>query len=215
MKDIAIYGAGGLGREVAAMLEYMTWNNPEGWNFLGFFDDGKKAGDEIDGLGRVLGGINDLNKINRPLSVALCFGDPATTSLIFSKITNPLISFPNLICIDFFVSNRKTLKLGQGNVILGSCISTVGVSLGNFNLLNGSVTLGHDVNIGDYNVFMPGCRISGEVSIGNECLFGAGCFVKQQLTIPDRVTLSPLSPLLTKPKPDSLYIGNPAKRFKF
>jgi UDP-3-O-[3-hydroxymyristoyl] glucosamine N-acyltransferase len=62
---------------------------------------------------------------------------------------------------------------------------------------------------------MPGTRISGEVTIGNSNLFGAMSFVKQLLTIPDNITLSPLSALLTKPKAGNLYIGNPAKKFKY
>ena len=40
MKDIAIYGAGGLGREVACLIRMINESKeiPE-WNFIGFFDD--------------------------------------------------------------------------------------------------------------------------------------------------------------------------------
>ena len=40
MRDIAIYGAGGFGREVLAMLEDINAKD-HGFNFIGFFDDGK------------------------------------------------------------------------------------------------------------------------------------------------------------------------------
>ena len=215
MKDIAIYGAGGLGRELAAALDYLTWDNPEGWNFVGFFDDGEPVWKQVGKYGKILGGIDELNNWKSPLNVVLCFGAPETIRIVKNKITNPLISFPNLIHKGFWVSDRDTFSIGQGNIIQGGCCATTNVRIGNFNLFNGDVVIGHDVQIGDCNVLMPGCRISGEAHIGNRCLIGAMSFIKQLIHVGDGVQLSPLSALLTKPKPGATYIGNPAKIFKF
>ena len=41
MKNIAIYGAGGFGREVACLLNIINEKEPT-WNLVGFFDDGKE-----------------------------------------------------------------------------------------------------------------------------------------------------------------------------
>lgn len=213
MKDIAIYGAGGLGREVASVLNSL-FPEDQPRRLVGFFDDGKEPGSAVAHFGTILGGIDVLNDWSAPLEVALCFGDGHTSRMIFDKIHNPNISFPNLINRDFFISDKLTFKIGSGNIIHGGCVVTTNVEIGDFNLMNGSVVFGHDVHIGSFNTFMPGCRISGEVTIGNCCLFGAMSFVKQCLKIGDNVRLSPLSPLLTNPKDDCLYIGNPAKRFK-
>ncbi len=214
VKDIAIYGAGGLGREVASTLNsFFPENKPR--RLVGFFDDGKQTGEPISHFGKCLGGINELNAWPAPIEVALCFGDGNTSKKVFSKIKNPNVSFPNLIYQDFSIADKKTFKIGKGNIITGRCGVTANVTIGDFNLLNGGVVFGHDARVGSYNTFMPGCRISGEVTIGNCCLFGSMSFVKQCLKIGDNVRLSPLSPLLTNPKDDSLYIGNPAKKFKF
>ena len=43
MKDLAIYGAGGFGREIFCYLRKMKQHEPS-WNFVGFFDDGKEKG---------------------------------------------------------------------------------------------------------------------------------------------------------------------------
>jgi len=214
MKDIAIYGAGGLGREIASVLNSL-FPEDEIHRLVGFFDDGKQMGEPISHIGKCLGGINELNAWPTPIEVTLCFGDGRTSKTIYDKITNPNVSFPNLISRDFSISDKLTFKIGKGNIITGGCTVTTNVAIGDFNLLNGGVVFGHDAQIGSYNIFMPGCRISGEVSIGNCCLFGSMSFVKQCLKIGDNVRLSPLSPLLTNPKDDSLYIGNPAKIFKF
>lgn len=214
MKDIAIYGAGGLGREVACLINRLNQIKSQ-WNLVGFFDDGKSIGEEISHFSRCLGGINQLNNWNTPLSIVLCFGSPRTTSFVRSQITNSNILFPNIIAPDFSISDTESFEIGEGNIITGHCGVTTNIVIGNFNLLNGDVHFGHDVSVGNYNVFMPGCRISGEVRIGSENLIGAMSFVKQQIKIGDNVTLSPLSALLTKPRNGNAYIGNPAKIFKF
>lgn len=215
MIDIALFGAGGFGREIACMINKInSWNGPT-WNLIGFFDDGKKIGEEVSHFGRILGGINELNNWNKPLNIALCLGNPETLSLVRNRIINPLISFPNLIDPNFECNDPETFFIGEGNIIQGGCAETTNVTIGNFNIFNGDITVGHDVVIGDYNVIMPGCKISGEVIIGDKNRLGAYCFIKQQLKIGNNITLSPLSALLTKPKDGHTYIGNPAKLFKF
>lgn len=215
MKDIAIYGAGGLGREVACLLNRINTEVEPTWNLVGFFDDGKQIGEPVSHFGKVLGGMNELNAWPTKLNVVLCFGAPTTLAKVSNLITNPKIDFPNIIAPDFEISDPSTFKIGKGNIITTHCGVSTNVSIGDFNLLNGSVAFGHDVKTGNHNVFMPGVRISGEVTIGSRCLFGAGSFIKQVLVIPDDVTLSPLSALLTRPKQGSLYMGNPATRIKF
>lgn len=46
MKDIAIYGAGGFGREIACLIMIINGSleQPE-WNLIGFFDDGRHKGE--------------------------------------------------------------------------------------------------------------------------------------------------------------------------
>lgn len=61
MKDIAIFGAGGFGREVACLI--ISINNhieceDDHWNLIGFFDDVKEKGFKTE-FGEVLGGGND------------------------------------------------------------------------------------------------------------------------------------------------------------
>lgn len=213
MKDIAIYGAGGLGREVACLIRRINAVAPT-WNLIGFFDDGHPVGEEVSHFGKVVGGIDLLNSWDKPLSVALAFGAPNTIQLIHNKITNVNVEFPNLIDPTFDVEDEETFTIGIGNIIKRDSSVTTNVHIGNFNLLNGGIRIGHDASMGDCNVVMPGVRISGEVEVGDRNLFGAESFIKQQVKIGADVTLSPVSALLTKPKNGFTYIGNPAKIFK-
>ena len=203
MNDIAIYGAGGLGREVAAMLRIINETEPT-WNLIGFYDDTHAVGDEIGGFGKVLGGHDQLNAVTERVWKG-----------IVGMIHNPLVDFPNLVSPDFVAEDPESFSMGRGNIIKSHCRVTVNVSIGDFNVLNGTVTLGHDARMGDCNVLMPGVRISGETIIGDCNLFGSGSFVKQGLRVGNEVTLSPLSPLMTRPKDGCTYMGNPARLFKF
>lgn len=69
MKDLAIYGAGGFGREVACLIKRINAVKPT-WNLIGFFDDGKEIGTENE-YGKILGGIKELNAWNKPLNVGV------------------------------------------------------------------------------------------------------------------------------------------------
>lgn len=214
MKKIAIFGAGGFGKEVAATIDSINRTNPI-WDLVGFYDDGKEKGTSVSHYGKVLGGIKEINETRDLLSIVIAIGSPSSLRSVRERITNPLISFPNIICEPLGCANRNTVKMGEGNIIQGWSWLSVDVTIGNFNVLNGMDIIGHDTTIGDYNVIMPDVKISGEVTIGNENLFGLSSIVLQQLKIGDRIRLAAGAVLLTKPKNGELYIGNPAKLFKY
>lgn len=214
MTDIAIYGAGGLGKEVACLIEHLNVYRPT-WNLIGFFDDGIKPNTSISRYGHVLGNMQTLNAYANNLAIAIAIGNPQIAHAIVSRISNPHISFPNLIYPDLWMADKQTLFIGKGNIIGGACTLSCNVQIGDFNIFNGFVNIGHDVHISNFNAFMPGCRISGEVHIGEKNLLGAGSFVLQQIHIGNNIKLAPGAYLFTHPKDGATYIGNPAKIFKY
>ena len=214
-KRIAIYGAGGLGREVAGGIERINRSGREEWEFVGFYDDGMEKGTNISHYGKILGGMDDLNAVNEPLAIAIAVGTPKTRKMIYDRITNPNISFPNIIAPSFKVLDPKTFKIGKGNIIQDNCSATCDVTIGDFNVFNGSDIMGHDDVIGDFNMLMPGVHLSGEVSLGDFNLLGVNSVVLQQISIGDNVILGAGSVLISKPKEGFTYIGVPAKKFDY
>ena len=214
-KRIAIYGAGGLGREVAGGIQRINNAGREQWDIVGFFDDNIPVGTQVSHFGQVLGGIDELNAFDEPLALAIAVGTPKTRKQIHDRITNPHISFPNLIAPSFRVLDRQTFEIGEGNIIQDNCSVTCDVKIGDFNVMNGSNALGHDVNLGDFNVLMPGVRLSGEVTVGKCNLLGVDSIVLQRVKIGDNVTLGAGSVMMTKPKDGFTYIGVPAKKFDY
>lgn len=215
MKDIAIFGAGGFGREVACLIKRINEEAPT-WHFIGFFDDNETLrGQPISHFGTCLGGTAALNAWDKPLAVVMAIGSAVVVKKIVERITNGNVEFPNLIHPNFTVTDKKTFNMGRGNIIQGGCCFTTNVTIGDFNALNGGVIMGHDVNVGNYNTFMPGVRVSGEVKIGDCNFFGVGSIILQQLKITNNVRLAAGSVLMTKPKEGNLYIGIPAKIMKY
>lgn len=212
MRDIAIYGAGGFGREIACLIRQINELKPE-WNLIGFFDDGIEK--NIEGYGKLLGGMNKLNNWEKPLSVALAIATPYHLENLALKISNPKIDFPNIIAPNVNIFDKAAFTIGQGNLIFFGCRLSCNVEIGNFNLFNGAVSIGHDVRIGNYNVLQPSTRISGDCIVGDKNFFGVQSIVLQGIKIGSNTRIGTSSVIMRNTKDDFLYFGNPARKMKF
>lgn len=211
MKDIAIYGAGGFGKEVACIINKINTKYAL-WKIIGFFDDGIVKGKTISHFGPVLGNITDLNNWEEPLSIVFAIGQPETIRFLVGSIRNHNIDFPNIIHPDSFMADPETFRIGKGNLITRGCSFSCDVTIGDFNQFNSISSLGHDVVVGSFNVFMPLVRISGEVKIGDFNFFGIGSIILQQIKIGERTRIAAGSIVMTKTRDGFLYMGNPAKK---
>lgn len=212
MKDIALFGAGGFGREVACLINMINKVTPT-WNLIGFFDDGKPIGED-ETYGKVLGGINELNQWKTELAIAIPVATPETLNLIVNRITNPLITFPNLVAPDVVFFDKNNMKMGRGNIITSRCLFSTNVSLGDFNLFNCAVLVGHDTSLGNCNVIMSSVNISGGIEIGNENFFGVQSVLLQYIKIGNHTRVGANSVVIRSTKDENLYMGNPATRVK-
>jgi sugar O-acyltransferase (sialic acid O-acetyltransferase NeuD family) len=210
MKDIAIYGAGGFGREVACLIRRINSVSPQ-WNFIGFFDDGK-LNEKSNEYGDIIGDIDVLNNWEKPLAVALAFGNPQTMCAIHGKIQNKNVYFPNIISPDLTYVDKNSVRFGIGNIISPKCMISCNVSIGDFNVFVGLDNIGHDVVIGNYNSFMPAVCISGSVVIGERNFFGVNSSVLQLVSVGADVTIGAGSVMWRKPKNGCTYSGVPARR---
>lgn len=216
MKDIAIYGAGGFGREVACLINRINRSLPEKeWNIIGFFDDNPSLKATKNEYGVVLGGIDELNTWTTQLSIIMAIGSPKIVEKIVSKIKNPLVDYPNLFAPDTIFLDKNNIAFGKGNLICSACLFSCNIHVGDFNTFNGYITVGHDTNIGNFNSFMPAVRVSGEVNIGERNFFGVSSVILQQITIGNDTVIGANSTVLRKTKDGNTYIGNPASIIKY
>ena len=213
MKDIAIYGAGGFGREVACLINIINQSKTEPeWNLIGFLDDNTEIHGTSNEYGRVLGGAKWVNERDKPISLVIAVGSPLAVQKIAGRISNPHVDYPNLFAPNVTFLDKASLQIGKGNIICYNCFISCNVRIGNFNLFNGNIPIGHDARIGDCNVIMPSSNISGGVEIGNANFFGVQSVVLQYVKVGNNTRIGANSVVMRKTKDGFLYIGNPAKR---
>lgn len=214
MENIAIYGAGGYGREVACLIKRINNEIKPTWNLIGFFDDGVKVGEHNE-YGKVLGGIEVLNAWPESLSVVFAIGSPKVVELLYHKANNTRIKFPNIIAPDALFLDEKNVNLGKGNVLCSRCLISCNVTIGDFNTFNCSVNIGHDAKIGSFNSIMPAVKISGGVEIGDRNLLGVNSVILQYKSVCDDTVIGASSVVLRNIKKEGTYVGNPAKKIQY
>ena len=213
MKDIAIFGVGGFGREVLALIQDINKVEPQ-WNIVGFFDDGYEKGVMINGYPN-LGNTDDLNDWSTPINLAVSIGSPVVKKKILDKITNPLVDYPTLIHPSVWIGNEEFVEIGKGCIVCAGNLITTNIKMGDFVILNLACTVGHDTIIKDYAAFMPSVNISGEVTIGEGVYVGTGAKIINQLEVGE-YTVVGAGAVVAKTLPaHCTAVGVPAKAIKF
>lgn len=213
MKNIAIFGAGGFGREVKTIIDAINKENENTYNFVGFFDDGFEKG-ILANDHPVLGGINEINECDEEISIVVCIGDPKIKKKIISKINNPNILFPTIVHPRASITN-EFVTLGKGCIICEGTIITCNIEIKDFVILNLMCTVGHDTIIEDYCSFMPSVNISGEVKIHQGVYVGTGAKIINLLEIGEN-TIVGAGAVVSKSLPaNCTAVGIPAKPIKF
>lgn len=212
MKNLAIIGAGGFGREVKTIIDAINKEKSQ-YNFVGFYDDGFPKSTVINGF-PVLGGVEDINKITGNLCIVVCIADPQIKKKIVEKINSDKIDFPTIIHPKASVS-PDFVTIGKGCIICEGNIITCNIDIKDFVILNLMCTVGHDTVIESYCSFMPSVNISGEVKIENSVYVGTGAKIINLLEIGEN-TIVGAGAVVSKSLPaNCTAVGIPAKPIKF
>lgn len=212
MKNIAIVGAGGFGREVKLIIDEINKVEPA-YNFIGYYDDGIANGTLINGS-PLLGTLEDLQNVTGPLSVAVAIGTPEIKKNIIQNLTNTQISFPNIIHPTAIIGTDEVM-MGKGIIICAYSVITCNIQIKDFVILNLMCTVGHDTTIHQYSSFMPSVNISGEVTIGEAVYVGTGAKIINQLEIGTGTIIGAGAVVSKTLPPNCTAVGIPAKAIKF
>lgn len=212
VKTIAIFGAGGQGREVLQLIKHINEVSPQ-WKCIGWFDDGVAKGEEIDGL-PVLGGLMEANSWSSPLGIVIAIAWPATKMKIVDLLNNDHLYFPALIHPSVRI-DKMEVEIGQGAIITQDCRFTINIKIGQFTLLNSGCCLTHDVEIEDYCSIMPSVVLSGAVIVERGVYIGTGTRVIQQLKLGHDSIIGAGSVVIRDIPPNCTAVGVPCKPIKF
>lgn len=171
--QVAIYGAGGFGREVAWLVESCDTPNHR-YTVACFIEDNLAL------QGQMINGIPVLS-----LSAArTCFPDARVAGGIGAPRVRQQImersaaaGFECATLIHPRVERSRWIEMGDGAVICAGSILTVNIILGRHVQINLDCTIGHDVVMGDYVTLAPGAHISGWVHFGHRVYVGTGAVI--------------------------------------
>lgn len=210
MKKIAIYGAGGFGREVHMLIEQIN-QEKKTWNFIGYFDDDLPKEAIINGL-PVYGGMAELNDWTEPIALVIAVAEPEIKRKLVLGLKNKGISFPVLVHPDAKIGEYNLI--GDGAIITAGCIITVNVTVGKHVILNLYCTVGHDSVLGDYSSYMPSVNISGEVVTGEGVYVGTGAQIINQRIVGKDTIVGAGATVVTDLPAKCTAVGSPAKVIK-
>lgn len=191
MKSIAIYGAGGFGKEVRGLLD----SQRDLYSFAGYFDDFKDVPDKVS---------NDLYN-----DVLISIADPFTRIKIIQSWSKNKVPFFSFISPDINLHN--SVSIGRGSILCPGVKFTVDIIVGEFVIINLNSTIGHDVHIGDFCSLMPSVNISGNVTLGKGVFVGTGATILQGITIGDNVVIGAGALVLNDIPDGQTVVGLPAK----
>lgn len=212
VKKIAIYGAGGFGREVHMLIEQINQENKR-WEFIGYFDDEQPKGVNINGY-PVCGGLTELNNFVKPLAVVIAMGDPKVKRKMILGLKNQRITFPILKHPDVKIGDLTYNTIGEGTIITAGCIVTVNAKIGKHVILNLYCTVGHDSVLGDYSSCMPSVNISGEVVIGEGVYVGTGAQIINKRMIGKDTIVGAGATVVNDLPAKCTAVGSPARVIK-
>lgn len=105
----------------------------------------------------------------------------------------------------------RSVKMGNGNIILANCAFNSNAQLGSFNTFNVACLVGHDTVIGDSNFCAAHTCIGSGLNIGNMNFFGINCCIKNKVVIGDCNLIGQCANVVKNFENDLVLVGNPAK----
>ena len=212
--QIAVYGAGGFGREVAWLAQSNVIGGKSKKVVCFIDDDEEICGATLNNL-EVLSLLQAKEKYPAAYVVS-GIGVPKIRELTMRKASAAGFSFTTLVHPRAEMS--QWVDIGEGTVICAGNILTTNIILGKHVQINLDCTIGHDVIMGDYATLAPGVHVSGCVHIGKRAYIGTGAVIingtqQAPLIIGDDVNVG-AGACVTKSISHGTWVGVPAHPLK-
>lgn len=210
MKNIVIYGCGGLGMETAQLIEDINKVNKQ-WNILGFIDDNEDNHGKLI-MGYPIFGGQEYIVNNKIPYVTIAISNPLVRKNI-SLCLREICSFP--ILIHPSIELPKGAVVHEGCIIFKNSVISVCTSICKFSIINPMCGIGHGTTIGSYSTLMWNVIVAGDVFIMEGCSLGSHSTVLQNLICEPYSYIGAGATVTENVKYKNVVVGTPAKFLKY
>ncbi|MGZ7015327.1 MAG: acetyltransferase [Acidimicrobiales bacterium] len=210
IRDLALVGAGGLGRETAELVRSINADRPT-WRLVGFYDDDPALqGTSIAGL-PVLGPVADA--ASGETAVAICTARPAV-GCSRARISVQLGLRPERVpaLVHPSAALAPSTVIGPGSIVLAGVVATADVTMGAHVVVMPQTVLTHDDQVDDFVTIASGVRLGGGVHVEREAYLGAGAMVREGLRIGVAALVGMGAVVLHDVPAGQTWVGTPARR---
>jgi sugar O-acyltransferase (sialic acid O-acetyltransferase NeuD family) len=209
-RPLYIYGAGGLGKEVASLVYEINRQEPS-WDLCGYFDDAWPDKSESYDL-PVVGDMEKLLNWEEKIAIVIAVGDPRTRKDVAKTLGQRNFQYPVLIHPSVILQNQDRINVGRGTILGAGTILTTDIEIGEHVLINLNCTIGHDCRIGDYSAVMPGVNLAGGVELERSVFIGAGANIVNAVHLGEDARVGAGAVVLKDVDAGDTVVGIPAKK---
>lgn len=211
-QQIAIYGGGGFGREVAWLVEACNVDKRI-YEVVCFIDDDESMYDQLLNDIPVMG-LTQAWRQFPTAKVVSGIGWPRTRQSVIEKAADIGFGFETIVHPR--IERSRWIEIGLGTVICAGNILTANITLGQHTQINLDCTIGHDVIMDDYTTLAPGVHVSGCVHFGKRVYVGTGAVIingtqENPLEIGDDVVIGAGACVIKSVLTGLTVVGVPAK----
>ncbi|ADL34922.1 acetyltransferase [Butyrivibrio proteoclasticus B316] len=205
--NLAVYGAGGSGREVYDLLQHCPKQRQK-WDEIVFIDDTKEEGNLHDSKRMPFSRLKELYTPDNT-EVIIAIGEPKQRERLYNEVISSGYIFGNLIHDNSFISDYA--KIGSGIVIQEGVIISSDAVINDNVYINHRCMIGHDVVIGSNCQISANVVISGGAHVGETTFIGGMSCVRDHTNIGTHCIVSMGAAVLKDVCDYSIAMGNPAR----
>ena len=205
--NLAIYGAGGSGREVYDLLNCCP-RQREKWNDVVFIDDTKEEGFLYDCKRMPFTRVTELYSPD-DTEVIIAIGEPKQRERLYNIVVGCGYELGNIIHDNAFISSHA--KIGHGVVVQDGVIISSEAIVDDNVYINHRSMVGHDVVIGSNCQISANVVISGGAHVGETTFIGGMSCVRDHTNIGTHCIVSMGAAVLKDVCDYSIVMGNPAR----
>lgn len=203
---LAIYGAGGLGREVLELALQINGIHSR-WDGFCFIDDINPSR-QIKSLD-----VLPFSAITpQAYEIVIAVGEPSLRHRLAQKAQASGFTLAQLIHPDTYISDD--VQIGVGSVICYGSFISCDTTIGDNVHLQPNTSLGHDCQIGNDCVISSYANLAGHCIVGDRAFIGMNAVVRESTTIGEEAIISMGSAVFNDIAPGLIAMGNPARAIR-